>query len=126
MIFTRQPWLWKVALQRLADELGLAVTVCHFPPGTSKWNKIEHRLFSQITVNWRGRPLTSHEVIVNLIADTRTGTGLRVQAELDSNPYPTGIKVTDEELAAVKVRPAKFHGEWNYTIRPTMTGHRKL
>jgi Rhodopirellula transposase DDE domain len=118
--------LWKVALQRLADELGLAITVCHFPPGTSKWNKIEHRLFSQITVNWRGRPLTSHEVIVGLIADTRTETGLRVQAELDSNPYPTGIKVTDEQLAAVKVRRAKFHGEWNYTIRPTKRVHRKL
>jgi hypothetical protein len=118
--------LWKVALQRLADELGVAVTVCHFPPGTSKWNKVEHRLFSQITVNWRGRPLTSHEVIVNVIANTRTETGLRVQAELDSNPYPTGIKVTDQELAAVKVRPAKFHGEWNYTIRPITRAHRKL
>ena len=118
--------LWKVALQRLADELGLAITVCHFPPGTSKWNKIEHRLFSQITMNWRGRPLTSHEVIVRVIADTRTATGLRVQAELDANPYPKGIKVTDEELAAVKVRRAKFHGEWNYTIRPAVRLRPKL
>jgi transposase len=118
--------LWKVALQRLADELGLAITVCHFPPGTSKWNKIEHRLFSQITMNWRGRPLTSHEVIVRVIADTRTATGLRVQAELDANPYPKGIKVTDEELAAVKVRRARFHGEWNYTIRPAVRLSPKL
>jgi transposase len=118
--------LWKVALQRLADEMGLAITVCHFPPGTSKWNKIEHRLFSQITMNWRGRPLTSHEVIVRVIADTRTATGLRVQAELDANPYPKGIKVTDEELAAVKVRRARFHGEWNYTIRPAVRLRPKL
>jgi len=111
--------LWKTALQRLADQLWLAITVCHFPPGTSKWNKIEHRLFSQIAVNWRGRPLVSHEVIVQLIATTQTKTGLRVQAELDANHYPTGLKVPDYELAAVNLRPAKFHGEWNYTIRPT-------
>jgi transposase len=110
--------LWKVALQRLADESRLAISVCHFPPGTSKWNKIEHRLFSQIAVNWRGRPLTSLEVIVQLIGDTRTETGLRVRAELDDNCYPTGTKVTDEELAAVRLRRAKFHGEWNYTVRP--------
>src|SRR5262245_16904116 len=110
--------LWKVALQRLADELGLAISVCHFPPGTSKWNKIEHRLFSQIAVNWRGRPLTSLEVVVQLIGDTRTETGLQVRAELDANNYPTGTKVTDEELATVKLRRAKFHGEWNYTVRP--------
>jgi hypothetical protein len=111
--------LWKVALQRLADELGLAISVCHFPPGTSKWNKIEHRLFSQIAVNWRGRPLTSLEVVVQLIGDTRTETGLQVRAELDVNCYPTGTKVTDGELAAVKLRRAKFHGEWNYTVRPS-------
>ena len=110
--------LWKVALQRLADELGLAISVCHFPPGTSKWNKIEHRLFSQIAVNWRGRPLTSLEVIVQLIGDTRTETGLQVRAELDNSCYPTGTKVTDEELAAVRLRRAKFHGEWNDTVRP--------
>ena len=110
--------LWKVALQRLADELGLAISVCHFPPGTSKWNKIEHRLFSQIAVNWRGRPLTSLEVIVQLIGDTRTETGLQVRAELDNSCYPTGTKVTDEELAAVRLRRAKFHGEWNYTVHP--------
>ena len=110
--------LWKVALQRLADELGVAISVCHFPPGTSKWNKIEHRLFSQIAVNWRGRPLTSLEVIVQLIGDTRTETGLQVRAELDNSCYPTGTKVTDEELAAVKLRRAKFHGEWNYTVCP--------
>jgi len=108
--------LWKVALQRLADELGLAITVCHFPPGTSKWNKIEHRLFSQIAVNWRGRPLTTHEVIVRLIANTCTETGLRVQAELDNNRYPTGMKVTNRDFAAVNLCPAAFHGEWNYTI----------
>jgi hypothetical protein len=111
--------LWKVALQRLADELGLAISVCHFPPGTSKWNKIEHRLFSQIAVNWRGQALTSLEVIVQLIGDTRTETGLQVRAELDDNCYPTGTKVRDEELAAVRLRRAKFHGEWNYTVRPT-------
>jgi Rhodopirellula transposase DDE domain len=110
--------LWKVALQRLADELGLAIGVCHFPPGTSKWNKIEHRLFSQIAVNWRGRPLTSLEVIVQLIGDTRTATGLRVRAELDDNCYPTGTKIPDAQLAGVQLRRAKFHGEWNYTVRP--------
>jgi hypothetical protein len=115
-----------VALQRLADELGLATAVSHFPPGTSKWNKIEHRLFSQITINWRGRPLTSHEVIVEVIANTRTETGLYVRAELDTNPYPTGVKVTDEQLEAVNVRRAKFHGEWNYTIRPTRKSQTKL
>jgi DDE family transposase len=108
---------WKIALQNLADELKLLITVCHFPPGTSKWNKIEHRLFSQIGVNWRGQPLVSHEVIVQLIANTRTATGLRVRAALDTNNYPTGIKVTDTELASVNLHPAKFHGEWNYTIR---------
>jgi hypothetical protein len=110
--------LWKVALQRLATELGLIIRVCHLPPGTSKWNKIEHRLFSQIAINWRGRPLTSHEVIVQLIAGTKTATGLRVRAALDKRSYPTGRKVTNQELAEINLHPAKFHGEWNYTIRP--------
>jgi len=108
---------WKVALQNLANELNLAIHVCHFPPGTSKWNKIEHCLFSQIGINWRGKPLTSHEVIVQLIAKTTTKTGLRVRAALDKKNYPTGIKVTDNELASVNLSRAKFHGEWNYTIR---------
>jgi hypothetical protein len=110
--------LWKVALQRLATELGLIIRVCHLPPGTSKWNKIEHRLFSQIAINWRGRPLTSHAVIVQLIADTKTATGLRVRAGLDKRSYPTGRKVTNQALAEINLHPAKFHGEWNYIIRP--------
>ena len=110
--------LWKVALQRLADEMGLRVSVCHYPPGTSKWNKIEHRLFSQIAVNWRGQPLTSLGAIVRLIGSTTTGTGLRVRAAIDPNRYPTGIKVPDDQLAAVRIKAAAFHGEWNYTIRP--------
>jgi hypothetical protein len=110
--------LWKVALQSLATKLRLTLRVCHFPPGTSKWNKIEHRLFCFITKNWRGRPLTSYEVIVNLIANTTTQTGLTVRAALDTNEYETGIEVSDEQLAAVKLTTAKFHGEWNYTIRP--------
>jgi Rhodopirellula transposase DDE domain len=110
--------LWKVALQNLANDTGLILRVCHFPPGTSKWNKIEHRLFSFITKNWRGRPLTSYEVIVNLIANTTTETGLTVKAVLDTNEYETGIEISDEQLATVKLTPAKFHGEWNYTIRP--------
>ncbi len=110
--------LWKVALQRFADATGLSVRVCHFPPGTSKWNKIEHRLFSYITMNWRGRPLISHEVIVSLIGSTTTKTGLAIQAGLDPNPYPTRIKVSDEELAQVRIERNEFHGEWNYTILP--------
>jgi hypothetical protein len=110
--------LWKVALQGLANDTSLILRVCHFPPGTSKWNKIEHRLFCFITKNWRGRPLTSYEVIVNLIANTTTETGLTVQAALDTNEYETGIEISDEQLAAVKLTPAKFHGEWNYTISP--------
>jgi len=111
--------LWKVALQDLADQLEMPVHVCHFPPGTSKWNKIEHRMFCHITQNWRGRPLVSHEVIVNLIANTATTQGLQIHAELDAESYPTGVKVTDEELAAVKLKASKFHGEWNYRILPT-------
>jgi DDE family transposase len=111
--------LWKVALQDLADQLEMPVHVCHFPPGTSKWNKIEHRMFCHITQNWRGRPLVSHEVIINLIANTATTQGLQIQAELDTESYPAGVKVTNEELAAVKLKPSKFHGEWNYRILPS-------
>jgi hypothetical protein len=110
--------LWKVCLQELADELGLKVHVCHFPPGTSKWNKIEHRMFCHITENWRGRPLVSRAVVVNLIGGTRTRTGLRIQAELDTNAYENGIKVTNQELAEVRLKRDKFHGEWNYTVLP--------
>jgi DDE family transposase len=110
--------LWKVELQKLADELGMPVTVCHLPPGTSKWNKIEHRLFSFITGNWRGKPLISHQVIVELIAATTTEAGLKVRCQLDPNTYPAGIKVSDAELEAVKLTRHDFHGEWNYTIRP--------
>jgi hypothetical protein len=110
--------LWKVALQTLADNLGLQLQVCHFPPGTSKWNKIEHRLFCFITKNWRGRPLLSYKTVVNLIASTTTRTGLKVRAALDQGHYETGIVVTDEQLAHVNITPASFHGEWNYTIRP--------
>jgi hypothetical protein len=110
--------LWKVALAELADELGLPIQVCHFPPGTSKWNKIEHRLFCFITKNWRGRPLVSHQAIVELIGHTTTEAGLLVRAALDDGEYQTQIKVTNEELAQVKLQRAAFHGEWNYTIRP--------
>jgi len=110
--------LWKVALQGLANHLGRAIYVCHFPPGTSKWNKIEHRMFSHITQNWRGRPLVSHDVIINLIANTTTTQGLRIKAGLDCKSYPLKIKVRDEELAAVRIRPLSFHGEWNYCILP--------
>jgi len=113
--------LWKVELGKLAAETGLAVTVSHFPPGTSKWNRIEHRLFSQISMNWRGRPLVSHEVVVDLIGATTTRTGLRVRAELDRGLYPTGVKVTDAELAAVPLGRHDWHGEWNYTITSATT-----
>jgi hypothetical protein len=110
--------LWKVALAELADETGLQLKVCHFPPGTSKWNKIEHRLFSFITKNWRGRPLVDYQTIVNLIGNTTTKTGLTVRAALDTAGYETGIKVSDDELRQVKCRRSAFHGDWNYTIRP--------
>jgi transposase len=110
--------LWKVELQRLADETGLRITVCHFPPGTSKWNKIDHRLFCYITLNWRGRPLVSHEVIVNLIARTTTRTGLEVRARLDRGEYPLKVKVSASELRQVRLTRHRFHGEWNYTIAP--------
>ena len=109
---------WKVELQEFADRSGLTITVCHFPPGTSKWNKIEHRLFSAITKNWRGKPLTCLATIVSLIAKTCTTTGLRVRAALDEASYPTGRKVTPAEMAALRLEPADFHGEWNYTLRP--------
>jgi len=110
--------LWKLELQKLADETGLEISVCHFPPGTSKWNRIEHRLFSFITKNWRGKPLVSHEVIVDLIAATTTRTGLRVQSQLDTAKYPKGIKVGKQEFATIQLRPDLFHGEWNYAITP--------
>jgi len=110
--------LWKTELQELADEIHLPISVCHFPPGTSKWNKIEHRLFSFISQNWRGKPLTSHRVIVNLIAATTTTTGLKVRARLDPHSYPQGVKVPAEDIAALALRPARFHGDWNYTILP--------
>jgi transposase len=110
--------LWKVALQKLADETGLRIFVCHFPPGTSKWNKIEHRLFSYISQNWRGKPLRSFETIVSLIASTTTATGLKVHAELNTETYPAGIKISDQELNQVKIQRDKFHGDWNYEIQP--------
>jgi hypothetical protein len=117
--------LWKVELQKLADELRLPVTVCHLPPGTSKWNKIEHRLFSFITINWRGKPLRSYRTIVQLIAATTTDAGLRVRAELDENKYPKGVKVSDAQIAAVNLSRHAFHGDWNYTISPTRKNPRQ-
>lgn len=110
--------LWKLELQKLADETGLRMVVCHFPPGTSKWNKIEHRLFSYISQNWRGKPLRSFETIVSLIAATSTSTGLKVHAELNSESYAAGIKVSDQVFAQIKIRRDKFHGDWNYEIQP--------
>jgi hypothetical protein len=111
--------LWKVELQRLANATSLKITVCHLPPGTSKWNKIEHRLFSYITQNWRGRPLVSHEAVVNLVGSTTTQTGLKVDAGLDTRQYVTGKAVPDEELSAVNLTKGDFHGDWNYTVAPT-------
>lgn len=108
--------LWKLELRDFADVTGLDVTVCHFPPGTSKWNKIEHRLFSHISMNWRGRPLLSHQTVVNLIAATKTRSGLKVRAKLDRTPYPPGIDVSDSEMKTIDLRPHAFHGDWNYTI----------
>jgi transposase len=110
--------LWKAAIQNLANKLGIPVYVSHFPPGTSKWNKIEHRMFSYITQNWRGRPLVSHEVIINLIANTTTKTGLKIKAKLDSGIYQTGQKISDDELGLIKIKVKSFHGDWNYTIYP--------
>jgi hypothetical protein len=112
--------LWKVELQKLADELRIPITVCHLPPGTSKWNKIEHRLFSFITGNWRGKPLVSHQVIIELIAATTTDAGLKVRCQLDPNSYPAGIKVSDAELDVVNLSRHDFHGDWNYTISPKL------
>jgi transposase len=112
--------LWKVELQKLADETGLRIAVSHLPPGTSKWNKIEHRLFSFISQNWRGKPLISHEVIVNLIAGTTTEAGLTVHSELDTGTYPAGVKVSDREVAEINLRRDKFHGDWNYTLHPRL------
>jgi hypothetical protein len=111
--------LWKWELQRLADQTGLVLTVCHFPPGTSKWNKVEHRLFSFISSNWRGEPLRDYETVVRLIAGTTTTKGLTVSCRLDHRKYPTGRKVTDEEMAQVNLKPERFHGEWNYAIHPS-------
>ena len=109
--------LWKQGLQKFVDETGLTVSVCHFPPGTSKWNKIEHRMFSHITKNWRGRSLTNHEVIVNLIANTSSKAGLKIQAALDAKEYSTGIKISNQEMAALNLAKSSFHGEWDYTIK---------
>ncbi len=110
--------LWKVELQKLADQTGLAITVCHYPPGTSKWNKIEHRLFCHITQNWGGRPLTSRRAVVESIAATTTTTGLTVVCELDTNAYPKGLKVTDAQIANLNIQGSDFHPDWNYTISP--------
>ncbi len=110
--------LWKVELQRLADQTALSIRVCHFPPGTSKWNKVEHRLFSFISSNWRGEPLRDYETIVRLIADTTTAKGLTVTCRLDRRKYPAGRRISDEELATINITPLRFHGEWNYTIHP--------
>ena len=110
--------LWKLELQKLADQTGLCISVCHFPPGTSKWNKIEHRLFSFITSNWRGEPLRDYETIVNLIANTTTAKGLKVTCRLDRRKYPTGRKVSDDEMTRINMERNKFHGEWNYVIKP--------
>ena len=114
--------LWKFELQKFADETGLSISVCHFPPGTSKWNKIEHRLFSFITSNWRGEPLLNYETIVNLIAKTTTAKGLKVICKLDRRKYPTGRKITDSEMKEVNMERDRFHGEWNYVIKPKQTG----
>ena len=115
--------LWRVQLQKLADEMQMTIQVCHFPPGTSKWNKIEHRMFCHITQNWRGRPLVSREVVVNLIGNTTTAEGLRIQAQLDDNTYAAGIKVSDQELAALAIERDEFHGEWNYRLKPRSQGN---
>jgi hypothetical protein len=114
----RRARLWKVGLQQVADQIGLRISVCHFPPGTSKWNKLAPRMFCHITKNWRGRPLVSRAVVVNLIANTTTEAGLEIQAALARLSSKTGVKVSDEELAKVKLTKDRFHGEWNYTISP--------
>ena len=116
--------LWKVELQKMANQTGLTITVCHFPPGTSKWNKIEHRMFSFITKNWRGKPLTDRATIVNLIGSTKTEEGLKIRCELDTNDYPKGIKVSDAQMEKVKLKKHEFHGDWNYTIYPSKSKKR--
>jgi Rhodopirellula transposase DDE domain len=113
---------WKVYLQALADRLGIAITVCHYPPGTSKWNKVEHRLFSFISMNWRGQPLLSYETVVNLIGATPTKSGLWVKALLDTREYEPGQKIADDEMHNLRVKPHRFHGDWNYTVQPRRTG----
>lgn len=113
--------LWKWELQQFADETGLVIQVCHLPPGTSKWNKIEHRLFSFISQNWRGKPLLTYEVIIKLIAATKTTKGLMVQSLLDTNSYPLGRKISDEDMATLRLQRHDFHGEWNYTISPHLS-----
>ena len=118
--------LWKLELQRLANQTGLELRVCHLPPGTSKWNKIEHRLFSFITINWRGKPLRSYRTIVQLIAATTTNTGLKVRAELDANKYPKAVRVSDAQLAVVNLSRHAFHGDWNYTISPSKKSARPI
>jgi Rhodopirellula transposase DDE domain len=112
--------LWKKELQRFADETGLEISVCHFPPGTSKWNTIEHKLFSFISINWKGRPLTSYQVIVTLITSTKTSSGLKVYAVLDDRTYPLKKEVSDQEMETLNIERNEFHGEWNYTIRPRL------
>ena len=112
--------LWKIEMQKLADETGLSISVSHFPPGTSKWNKVEHRLFSFISSNWRGKPLVDYETIVNLIANTTTAKGLKVTCRLDRRKYQTGRKVTDEDMQLLNIERNKFHGEWNYVIKPRL------
>jgi len=109
---------WKIELQNLADETGLRIHVSHFPPGTSKWNKIEHRLFCHITRNWRGRPLSSFETVVNLIGSTKTTKGLRVKAQLDEKTYPTGVKITKAQMKGLALQVDEFHGDWNYQLQP--------
>jgi hypothetical protein len=117
--------LWKRELQTLASELGIPITVCHLPPGTSKWNKIEHRLFSFITQNWRSKPLVSLQTIVQLIAATTTETGLKVRCAIDPKTYPAGVKVTDQEMDAIAIDRHSFHGDWNYTIKPKVTAQKR-
>jgi hypothetical protein len=114
-----RPWLWKLELARLSAAIGLEIVVCHYPPGTSKWNKIEHRLFSRVTLNWRGRPLETYQTVVNLIASTATKTGLTVRCQLDVSDYPTKIKVTKQERESIPLVRHEFHGDWNYSIRPS-------
>jgi hypothetical protein len=114
--------LWKLELQKLADETGMTLQVCHYPPGTSKWNKIEHRMFCHITQTWRGKPLVSRLAVVELIAATTTRTGLSVRCELDENSYPKAIRVTDTEMASLNIETDEWHPEWNYTIRPRLSG----